>query len=395
MYKQIYLKVFLTITVAAISVYLLSCSNKNNDASRQSIINGLFITDDGGDNRVVLGALATNVISPSYSEFATAASSFYTLAQTYQSSPTIANFTSLRSSYETLKNSLERIEIYAFNAINFPISLYLNIDFYPGFSLNTTDIEADEIGGTQTLDLARVQSLGATSRAIQGIEYFLYDNNSSSNDLTTNNNLLVGDSRRMQYLLALAEDMSIRAATINTQWQQTFKSEYTNGDTNFRSHADAIEKQVSLMVDMLTAFIDEKIGVPAGLSNKSNGVQNLERRESRYSNRSLEDIEQNFASIKNLYTGSYQNSTTVYGISNLVQRTNTTLDTKVKTEFQTIDSQISALKSQSTTLKNAIETNFTAVQTLYNQIRNLRIIFVTEVVSSLGASVQIGSSDGD
>jgi hypothetical protein len=382
-----------------ILLFLLIISCKNSDLNQSSkenaVLSRIVYNQRGYDYSKLINSILRNVIFPSFEDVQINSENFFRLSRTFQSNQNITNFNALRSSYQTLKDSIERIEVYGFNTTTISLNLFTNIDMYPLFSLDPTRIENEEILGMQLLNLNRIQNLTISKRTFLAVEYFLYDNSLSNNDSNLNFTSLQGNQRRVDYLVSLAEDISIRAKLFNDTWKNSFSNEYQTGTVSFSSLNDVIGKQVNFMNDILTSFIDNKIGDPAGLSAKSRGIIDLNRLESKYSNRSIEDIEKNFESVKNLYSGIFKNQTEVLGISHLVNTVNPRLDSKIKSEFQKIDSQILNLKSNSGSLRQAIQTRFSSVQELHSSFRNLRIIFQTELFSSLGTSFQIGNADGD
>jgi predicted lipoprotein len=383
--------------IILIFLILFKCKNSNlNEATNQNAVLSRFVYNQRGyDYPRLINSLLRNVILPSFNDVQVNSENLFKLTSEFKSNQNLSNFIAMRNAYQTLKDSIERVEVYGFNTTTISLNLFTNIDMYPGFSLDTTKIENEEILGTNTLNLARIQNLTISKRTILAIEYFLYDNSLSNNDSNLNLSSLQANQRRVDYLVSLSEDISIRAKSLNDTWKNSFANEYATGTVSFTSLNDVIGKQVNFMNDILTSFIDNKIGDPAGLSAKSRGIIDLNRLESKFSNRSLEDIEKNFASVKNLYTGNFKNQTEVFGISHLVGTINPRLDTKIRSEFQRIDSQIISIRTNSVNLRQAIQTRYTSVQELHSSFKNLRVIFQTELFSSLGTTFQIGNADGD
>lgn len=375
---------------------LLTCKRDDlNDASKESAILGRFIySNKGYDYGKLISGLTNNIILPSFAELQTNAENLNRVAENFNSSQTLSNLQNLRTAYNTFKDSIERVEVYGFNTITINLNLFTNLDMYPGFSLDTTKLESEEIGSVVTINLSRVQNNTISKRTVLALEYLLYDNGLGNSDINLNLSTLQANSRRIQYILGLTGDLQIRAKNFNEAWKNSFVTEYQTGTNSFSSLNDVLGRQVNFMNDMITSFIDNKIGDPAGLSAKSRGIIDLNRLESKFANRSLDDIGINFESVKNLYFGSYKNNSEVIGITDLVKSVNPKLDIKLRAEFSNIDSQIASMK-QAGNLKQAIQTRFSTVQALHTSFRNLRIIFQNELFSSLGTTFQIGNADGD
>ena len=375
---------------------IVSCERKNlNQASTESALIGrIFYNTKGYDYGKLISGLTNNVVLPSFAELQTNSENLNRVALAFDSSQTLTNLQNLRTAYNTFKDSIERVEVYGFNTTNISVNLFTNLDMYPSFSLDTAKLESEEINSVVTINLSRVQNNTISKRTVMALEYLLYDNGLDNSDINLNFTTLQANPRRIQYILGLTGDLQIRAKNFNDTWKNSFVTEYQTGTNSFSSLNDVLGKQVNFMNDMLTSFIDNKIGDPAGLSAKSRGIIDLNKLESRFSNRSLEDIQVNFESVKNLYFGTFRNNTEVVGITDLVKSVNPRLDVKLRDQFSTIDSQISSMKQQGI-LRQAIQSRFSSVQTLHTSFRNLRIIFQNELFSSLGTNFQIGNADGD
>jgi predicted lipoprotein len=387
---------FLSLLILFSAIVYCKRSNQNSASRESAVLGRLLVNSKSFDFAKLLNSISINVILPSFAELQTNGENLSTSAKAYQASPTIANLETVRKNYSLLTDSIKRVDgIYSFNTISFPLAAYSNLDLYPGFNLDIVKIEADEINGTSMLNVERVATFGATKRAIQSIEYLLYDNGSGTSDITNNHTLLITNTRRLQLLVSQCADMQNRTKAYNELWKNSMNSDYISGSNSFSSLNDVVGKQINRMVDVLTFIIDAKLGDPAGLSAKSKGIKDLNRLESKFSNRSLEDLQVNFSTIKNIYLGSYKNTIPVLGISDLVILINPNLDKKIKTNIESIETQINSIKSDSITLRSAIQNKFASVQTLHSSFRTLRIILDTELISSLGASREIGNSDGD
>ncbi len=378
------------------ALLLLSCERKNlNQATTESALIGrIFYNTKGYDYGKLISGLTLNVVLPSFAELQTSSESLNRAAINFDSSQTITNLQNLRNAYNVFKDSIERVEVYGFNTLTISLNLFTNLDMYPSFSLDTAKLESEEINSVVTINLNRVQNNTISKRTVLALEYLLYENGLGNSDINLNLTALQANPRRIQYILGLTGDLQIRAKNFNDVWKNSFVNEYQTGTNSFSSLNDVIGKQVNFMNDMLTSFIDNKIGDPAGLSAKSRGIIDLNKLESRFSNRSLDDIQVNFESVKNLYFGSFRNNSEVVGITDLVKTVNPRLDVKLRAEFSNIDSQIASIKQQGN-LRLAIQSRFSTVQTLHTSFRNLRIIFQNELFSSLGTTFQIGNADGD
>jgi predicted lipoprotein len=390
--------------IAIICLLFVLCKHHGRgDASRESQILGSILTIQTGFNLgKMLGSIADNSILPAYYDMYENTDALYKSSLQYQLNPNTANLDSIRSKWGVAKSSIKRIEVLGFGPAILPLDYLVNIDYYPRFNLDTAKLETDELAATnsQTLTATRISSYGVIKRGISCIEYLVYDNGSGLSDLSSVNTTLTSNSRRIQYIVAVASDLKDRANQFNQQWQPTgsnFTNDFKNGVNSFSSQRAVLDEITNQMIFQLSTIIDNKIGDPAGLSIKSSGRIDLNKLESKWSNHSLDDISANVDGIKLIYFANYkqQVGVEIFGLTAMVSFFNPTLDDKIKTQIKVIESQIQIIKSDSVTLRNAISQNPSSVANLYNSVRALRLTLSTELILTLGASIGISSSDGD
>ncbi len=402
MLLKLQLKFFLISFMLFLFLLLPFCKNHaKNTASKESQLMGSILNlTTGFDLTTMLVSISQNSILPAYSDMQDSTEALYKAASTYQSSPSTANLSSLRTAWDKAKTSLKRIEVFGFGPATLPLDYLVNIDYYPRFNLDTTKIENDEISiaNSQTLNLSRISSFGVIKRGMAAAEYLIYDNGSGLSDLTSVNTALTANTRRIQYMVAVSEDLRDRTKLFNNEWQpkgNNFASQFVSGTNTFSSQRAVVDELVNQMIFQLSLIIDNKIGDPAGLSAKSGGKVDLNKLESKWSNHSLDDISANIEGIKLIYFANYKVTTGLIGLTAMVSNINPSLDSKIRTQIDQIEFQINLIKSESQTLRNAISTKASSVATLYNLTRTLRITLSTELIITLGSTVSISSSDGD
>lgn len=390
--------------IVIFSMLVLFCKQPGKgSASKESQVLGKIFTIQVSFNLgKMLGSIADNSILPAYSDMHESVDDLYNSSLQYQTNPSAINLDAVRIKWGIAKSSIKRIEVLGFGPAILPLDYLVNMDYYPRFNLDTTKLESDELAATntQTLNANRISSYGVIKRGISCIEYLVYDNGSGLSDLSSVHSTLVSNQRRIQYIVAVASDLKDRANKFNMEWQpagNNFTNDFKKGVNSFGSQRAVLDEIVNQMIFHLSTIIDSKIGDPAGLTVKSSGRVDLNKLESKWSNHSLDDISANMEGIKLLYFASYRQQTGVeiFGLTAMVSSLNPTLDSKIKIQINSIESQIQIIRSESGTLRNAILQNPPSVANLYNSIRALRLTLSTELILTLGASIGISSSDGD
>lgn len=219
-------------------------------------------------------------------------------------------------------------------------------------------------------------NLGGGLKGFHTVEYLLFgDGGSKTIDE------LLGNTREMEYLLAVTEALFIDCETLYLSWAdegdafgETFaKSGQAGG--RYYAAVDAVQQLVNGCADIADEVANGKIADPFKEGDK-------ELVESQFSYNSLQDFADNMRSIENIYNGIGGS----LGISSYVAGRDATLDARVKAEIQaSIDAIVAISPDNDPTFSVAITepAYASAIENAQAAIRTLMDTFKGDVLNSL------------
>lgn len=209
------------------------------------------------------------------------------------------------------------------------------------------------------------------ARGFHTIEYFVWGLNGdkTASEFT---------ARELEYLNAAATNLSEKTLQLYNGWLQSqgnFASNFINAGQSgsiYSSQKGALEELAEGLVIIADEVANGKIEEPL---NGNAGGAKPEAEESRFSNNSKLDFADNIRSIQNIYLGDY-NGVDGKGLTDVVQLTNSSLDTQIKTK---ISEAISAIEAIPGTFTDAIVNNRTAVENAQNKVSELQTILESQL----------------
>ncbi len=254
---------------------------------------------EGDTRRELLGEWSQELVVPLYAELQSTTDQLSEELSALCQQPSEAALEAARQAWIATRHPLKRAEVFAFGP--YSRSEYDRIgpkmDSWPARDATVEELLAsgDEITA------ASLAERGVWTRGSPVIGYLLYAGSPSTLEA-------LGNARRCDYLVAAAVDLAARAEDIYTAWRPEgldFAAEMSGAGrtgTAFSSLRDAFGEIVNRMGFTLENIRAEKIGGPMG--ETSGGTPIPERVESRFSQRSLADIEDNLMGLEWLYFGS-------------------------------------------------------------------------------------------
>ncbi len=336
----------------ALAIAFVSCSK--DDATGPS--NNEF---DAGS---VLTNAADNVITKTYSDLDQRAAALMTAIEQFRTSPSQTTLNAARTAWRETRRPWEMSEGFLFGPVDTK-GLDPALDSWP---VNTVDLDA-VLAGSQQLTKEYIDGLEGTLKGFHTIEYLLFgtDGNKQTSSFT---------QREFDYLEALAASLHGTTTELHTSWAAAGDNFGVNlrnaGQTSsiYPSQKAAIEE----LVQGILAIADE---VGNGKINDPFVQQDVTLEESRFSNNSKADFQDNIRSIQHIYTGDYtQNGA---GLDDYVSMKNAALDTRVKSE---INAAIAAIAAIPGTFTTAITEERDAVEAAQEAVRKLQQTIETDLV---------------
>ncbi|MCB1138051.1 MAG: imelysin family protein [Leptospiraceae bacterium] len=388
----------MALLIACLSLFSLGCGPDNVNLAQTLVAAG------ESSNQEILENIGQKLIPAAYLDVLNASVSLEQAATTFQASPGTANLQVLRDRWLATAKKIKEVEGVYFGPSG---SLFLDANLDPGmrgYSVcnRTSDCATSVdsiIAGASTISTTSVGNQGVGVRGITAIEYLIFDDGSGNSSLSNVSAALTG--RRLQYLVAACGDLVNTAGQLYNNWDpagQNFGRQIARagaGSNVYSRQLDAISAIISALLTISENLQDTKIGFPAGLSAKSGGTTHPDSVEYPYSNASLEAIEASVLALRLIYTGSEDPEERAAGLDDLVAAQNPDLNEDIKNQIEKVLERVSEIRNASGTLRAAIAGNPASVTSLHNEVRNLRILLATDLVSSTGASPGVGTNDGD
>ena len=279
----------------------------------------------------------------------------------------------LRNLWKNTAISFSKIEIGNLGKLK-TSGIYLSI-----YSWGANEEKIEEfIASTKTIEQSVINALPTKTRGLSAIEYLLFNADVTAT-LTSFSN-----QRRIDFLLALSENLLQKSTSLQEQWQDYSTSLINNTTTGIHGSINLIVNQLNVLLENVVRF---KIGEAAGKENST--VINSELLQAYKSEISLQIIKENIAAVKAVYYGNSK------GLDAYVSTITTTTDINdaIASAFSAIENNITSLSN--TTLKHAIENNNSVVNELYYHIKDLIILIKVDVASTLSLTVTFTDNDGD
>jgi len=393
--KQIFIfKLSATLSTILLLIY---CSRANqNGESRMASINGILHNRLKEFNPLpLLSNVSKNVILKSYSDLEQAASEFNTNAQTYNGdcSNNARSLLDLQSAWKKNASIVKQIEIIQFGPAQFG-GFYESIDpWVLNFTDNITpDINGINsfIAGSTAINSTNVSALNKLQKGLPAIEFLLFSDANANTSVSVVCSGLT--ARRLDTMKQLVSLYYLSVKQLHSQWKES-GSNYVNelptaglGSIYFSSQQFALTTLLLQLSNHIEFIRDNKLGYPAGLTLRSNGIKRANLIESRFANRSIDNLVDNLVGVNNLYTGNNGP-----GISEYIKSVNPGLDLRIRQQILFCIANLQKI----TNLETAINSNASEVQTAYNSLTTLKTMLTSEISATFGSTGSGSGSSGD
>ncbi|MDV6235381.1 imelysin family protein [Leptospira ellisii] len=383
---------------AAVILPGIRCEELGKISGAETLIIALFANASTGE---FLSYTANKVAIARFELLVSAAGDLKTSAATYKTTPNQTNLNDLRGKWIAARKIFKQSEIFYISRSYIPSNYFHRLDGYilgEAFRPDAADLEAI-VAGTNpaTLNVSAVDTLSIPRKGFEALEYFLYDSGTGTSAIATVNAENAGSARSLDYIAALAEVIERDAQRLLGAWSPSvgnFAGNLSSGTGNFGGIKDAVDSFINGMVQLVYTDQDVRVGVPAGLT-LAGPVAFPAKVESKYSDNSYPDLLASVEGVELVYLGNAGDSE-ARPLSYLVKLQNESLDLRIKDKISTLKARIQSRINAAATLRTDIAGNLAFVDAeIYERLRELRVIYATEVIGVLGANALPSNSDGD
>ncbi|WP_422091824.1 imelysin family protein [Tenacibaculum ovolyticum] len=294
----------------------------------------------------------------------------------FQASKSNEDYEKLLSQWLTSAKAYSKYEIYNLGVIK---KSFYNISIY-NYPVNISAIEKN-ITDKSIYNESYFSTQSTTAKGLATLEYLLFSNQNSTEAKT----LLLNDSYRIAYLAGVNQELiRLTNAIINT-WENGYKDTFIAANGSICTN-NAKCLSINQIINVLDVAKVTKIGKTAGFEKSNNTVPtNLQAYRSK---NSLLLIQAMLAEVKDVYFNSSTNFATMVNAIN----TSEEISNKIAAKFSDIEQEVTTLNN---TLFEAISTNPESVRSVYNNLRDLSILFSVDITSTLSVTVLPTDNDGD
>ncbi|XDD50783.1 imelysin family protein [Leptospira sp. WS92.C1] len=389
-------KIKILVLTLVIVIPGIRCEDLGKITSAETFWIALFANASTGE---FLTYTANRVALSQLSQLVSAANDLKTSASAYKTAQGTANLNDLRNKWSAARKIFKRAEVFYISRSYIPSNYFHRLDGYilgENFRPDAGDLEAI-VAGASILTPTSVDTFTIPRRGFETLEYFLYDSGTGTDAIAIVDGENAGSIRSLAYIEALADVIHRDSQRLYAAWAPAtgnFSGNLSSGSGVFGGIKDAVDSFINGMVQLVYINQDVRVGVPAGLT-LAGPTQFPAKLESVYSKNSYQDLLSSVEGIELVYLGN-PGDTESRSLSYLVQLQNTSLDLRIKDKISTIKSRIQGRIDVSSTLENDLAGNLTFVNTeIYLRLRELRVIYATELIGILGANALPSNSDGD
>ena len=334
--------------------------------------------------RELLSSWSTELIVPLYRDFATESEALSTALGATCASPTSESVTAAREAWARARETLKEGEVFAFGP-------YTRPEFRIGPTLDSWPARPDDVeellASGAPIDAATVATLGVWHKGLPVIEYLLYPPDAIAEEQ-------LADARRCEYLTSVGTELVSRARELHLEWSPEggdFAGQLSGAgrtSTAFRSLRDAFGEIVNRMGFTIENIRRDKLGRPLG--EASGGIAAPGSAESRFSGRSVADIQDNLDGIELLYFGDAARA--IPGLARYAAERGQDFDERIR---DALGAARNALEPCDLPLTEAVEAAPDMVREASAKLGEAQALFQVELIGALGLSLNFNDNDGD
>lgn len=340
--------------------------------------------DPSYDPIAALEPVAKDIVLPLHERFLQATEDLWASARAFELQGDSLSLIALQERFMEAHEAWKGCEAFDFGEVR-DLYLHNRIGKWP---MNEVLIE-QAISGSDNLTEAFVEGKGSTAKGLSAIEYMLFDRRDSVYHAFT-----VGTNagRRLQYTLALCENLRNKARELNDFWA-TAGGSYASRWAN--STATGIEHPIGLLLNRLIVLQEQvckdKLGKPMGKFDGN--VLQPGSLEAGRSGNSLALLRENVQTMYLIFKGPQGKGGLDGALDELGALYNgLPLSDRVAAAFSRVLDEIDAIKPP---LSQALNTQFAELDLLYADCKELLILMKSDMASALSVTLTISDNDGD
>ena len=393
--KRLYL-----VSLIACGFLLFNCGEDSEETSS--------ITPIDPGRTEFIESVYTKVIQPQIDNFEVEATNLSQAIQTYVGALNTSTASSaqqtVNTAFASAADSLQRLEIlqlgpYAKQSLAGGQAIRDNVYSWPTTSTCQVDREvAKNEFGSSSFFQRRVDVFG-----FDALEYLLFNNSTEHtcsfeilgwNELVQSNGLT---ARRLQYAARLAENIVQQAQTLTQSWTDGFSQQFRVSGNNsvYRDSQEVVEAVFAAIFYLDKQVKDDKIGTPTGIH--PNCAQNTcpNNVESRFAQRSLENIKANLEAFQLVFHGGDPSDSTAFGFDDLLNALNSTEASDLANSLtQRIAQMRTAADAVSPPFVDALDS--TSAAALHESIKQVTDLLKNQFVTILAIKLpDEGAADND
>lgn len=281
------------------------------------------------DEQAIITQFVNVVGNPNYIDIQAKATVLDAAITTFLATPTDANLVLARTAWKNTRQPWEQAEGFLFGPVE-------DEDYDPtmdSWPLNRTDVDA-LITSLDPITLTSVNNLDGFSKGFHGIEYIIFGpGGRKAADIT---------ARQKDYLKYTSQSLLATTTALRDSWSASganYAAQITtagNGSVAFKTRKDLF-----LAMEKGMADICEEVGT--GKMEEPYAAKDSTLDESSYSHNTTTDFTNNVKGILNVYTATYNSNVGTASLSALVASKNVSLDAKIRTQVQTVLSNMALI----------------------------------------------------
>lgn len=342
-------------------------------------------TDTDFDRTKMLENFAQQLIRPAYADLLNKATALQTSVAAFSTEPTAARLEQVRGAWLAAAQAWQ----YA-NAYNFGPAGEDGLRKGLVEEVSTFPVSEEKVEGAIAAGQWNFNDFNRDARGLYTVEYLVFGKNNGSTEQVAAG--FLAQPTRLQYLVALCEDVKNRVAAVESGWQTYSANFVADAGTSAGSSTSQVYNQ---FVQSFEAIKNFKVGLPLG---KRPGQTSAlpEKVEAYYSSQSLHLIENHLIALENIWHGRSREGVDGIGFREYLDDVTGGPELIAQTEAQlaSIKTALAALPKNQP-LSDQILSNPAAVETLYTELQKHTRFFKSDMSSLLGIAITFSSGDGD
>jgi predicted lipoprotein len=279
---------------------------------------------------------------------------FYNSCALLESAPTTDNLEAAKNNWKNCRGVWETSEAFLFGPVS-TNNIDPSIDTWP----IDTDALQNELAGPNAFTQNYINSLGDELKGFHPAEYLLWGANG-------NKTVAEFTAREMEFLVALATDLQIKATALRTGWDPVSPDNYASELTSAGTENSLYDTQIAAFEEIVNALAGICDEVANGKISEPFNLQDPSLEESPFSDNSLVDFRNNISGIKKVYFGEYTENG--YGVADFVQLKNLQLHNEINAQ---INQSIASFDGVTVSFGEAIISQPTQVQQIIDHLNEL------------------------